>query len=118
MRDILEVMAGGIRSYCSKVEVQSRGETTPDPVVHSLDYARAVLAALEAKGFAVVPVVPTDEMMAAGEHGPTTMSYGDEDTFYYVSEDTFYYVSKDDAAEIWTAMLAASKPSHSQKEKP
>jgi hypothetical protein len=43
---------------------------------------------------------PTEAMKEAGEHGPTTLSYGDE--------DSFYYISKDDAESCWQSMLDAA----------
>lgn len=44
---------------------------------------------------------PTEGMKEKGAYGPTTLSYGDEDSFYYVSED--------DAGEIFSSMIEAAK---------
>lgn len=51
-----------------------------------LDAVRVCLAALEAKGLAVVPVEPTDAMLEAGDDGHYGMS----------------------AKEVWSAMLTAA----------
>ncbi len=72
--------------------------------IHALyrENARTCLTALSEAGWVVVPRVATEKMKDAGAFGPTTMSYGGD-------TNTFDYISEDDAAHLWSAMVAAGR---------
>lgn len=67
------------------------------------DWAHSTKSAFE-KADAVLDALmePTEEMQKAGEHGPTSTSYGGDD-------GSFEYVSDDDAGEIFQLMIRAAK---------
>ncbi len=99
MTDIIKLMAVNLHRYEWNRWVR---DGVPPEEQHWMGAARACLTALSEAGWVVVPREATEKMKDAGAFGPTTMSYGGD-------TNTFDYISEDDAAHLWSAMVAAGR---------
>lgn len=76
--------------------------STPGPMNRATE-ADAILSALSAAGYALVPVVPTKEMVLAGETAQEDSVDYDRDSY-----GSYQDIRSDAYLAIWTAMLAAA----------
>lgn len=102
MSDIVEVMARAFARHYVQTPDYERGGNTVDAEVELvwrdwIPEMQAALTALEEKGYVVVPIEPTEEMLHAARHC-WPMGYSDN-------------AKREDAASAWQLMLAASQPS-------